>query len=80
MPKNLRIKLNSAGVKALLQSPEMQGIIGKFASAKASQAGTGYAYNVKVGKSRTYANIYAETDEAKKDNFENNTLEKVIRS
>lgn len=79
MSNILKFELNRNGVRELLQSSEIQAIIKQHASAKASQAGSGYAYDVKVGKSRAYANIYAETEEAKKDNFANNTLEKVIR-
>lgn len=80
MPDIIKFVLNTDGVKALLQSEEMQSIIEGYASSKASQAGEGYSYDVKVGQSRTYANIYAESDEAKQDNLQNNTLEKVIRS
>ena len=80
MAESFRFELNSNGVRELLQSPEMQGIIGELAAQKAEQAGDGYAYDVNVGQSRAYANIYAETKEAIKDNYENNTLEKVIRS
>lgn len=72
--------LNRNGVRELLQSEEMQAVIDQYASAKVSEAGEGYAYDVKVGQSRTYANIYPETDAAKADNLTNNTLEKVIRA
>ena len=80
MPKLLKFKLNRAGVRELLQSGEMQDIIKQHASAKASQAGDGYSYDVKVGKNRAYSNVYPDTKDAAKDNFINNTLEKVIRS
>jgi hydroxymethylglutaryl-CoA reductase len=80
MPDVLKFVLNKDGVKELLQSQEMQDIIKQHASAKASQAGDGYAYSVKVGQNRAYANVYPDTKEAAKDNLVNNTLEKVIRS
>lgn len=50
MPDVLKFVLNKDGVKELLQSQEMQDIIKQHASAKASQAGDGYAYSVKVGQ------------------------------
>lgn len=80
MPKLLKFTLNKDGIKELLQSSAMQDIIKQHASAKASQAGEDYSYDVKVGQNRAYANIYPNTKEAAKDNLVNNTLEKVIRS
>lgn len=77
---NFKFVLNPEGVKELLQSPGMQAIIKETAAVKASEAGEGYAYDVKIGQKRAYANIYPETQKARQDNLENNTLEKVIRT
>jgi len=78
--KLTKFVLNKAGVRELLQSEAMQEVLSEFAQAKAQEAGEGYTGEVHVGKNRAYANIYAETEEAKVDNLENNTLEKVIRT
>ena len=75
-----KFELNSAGVRELLKSQEMQGIIDEYAQGKASQAGDGYKAEVKVGAKRAYANIFPSDQKSAHDNFTNNTLEKVIRS
>lgn len=80
MSKLLKFELNSAGVQELLKSPEMQAILQEEAKRKAEVAGEGYAAEVHMGKKRAYANIYPETQKARYDNYDNNTLEKVIRA
>ena len=78
--KLIKFELNSAGVRELLQSREMQTIIDGYAQAKAKQAGQGYEADTRVGEKRAYANIYPVTVDAAYDNLDNNTLEKVIRT
>ena len=80
MGKHVEFKLNRSGVRELLKSAEMRAIVGQQASAKAAAAGEGYASEVHTGRNRVYANIYPDTDEAREDNWDHNTLEKVIRS
>lgn len=80
MAKKYKFKLNGAGVRELLQSGEMRNILSAEASRKAQRAGSGYSSEVRVGQKRAYANIFPSTKEAAHDNYENNTLEKVIRS
>lgn len=72
--------LNKKGVGELLKSSEMKDVIESYAAPRAVTAGIGYAYSVRVLKTRAIANIYPETDEAIQDNYENNTLLKVIGS
>lgn len=76
----VRIKLNSAGVRELLKSPEIRKVVETEAAKKAQQAGEGYSSEVHVGQKRLYANVFPATRKAARDNYENNTLEKVIRS
>lgn len=76
----IRVELNSAGIQELLKSPEMQAILQNEANKKVTAAGEGYAAQVHTGQKRAYANIYPETDEARYDNYDNNTLEVVIRA
>lgn len=80
MSKNFKFVLNRQGVRELLQSSNMQSILVEKASNVASSAGSGYAFNFKVGKNRGIASVYADTYEARKDNNENNTLLKAIGS
>ena len=75
-----KFELNHAGVRELLKGSEMKAILADAASRKAAQAGAGYSSEVHTGERRLYANIFPATKEAAGDNYENNTLEKVIRS
>ena len=80
MNKIVKFELNRSGVQELLKGAAMQSILGDAAAAKAKEAGDGYVSTVHVGKNRAYANINPGTKEAARDNYKNNTLEKVIRS
>lgn len=79
MSSAVRIELNDAGVQELLKGAEMQSILKEYGSQKAAQAGEGYSYAVHVHQKRAVANVYADSSEALQDNYENNTLLKVVR-
>ncbi len=72
-------KLNSSGVRALLQSSEMMGVCKDYAYSIKSRAGEGYEVTWRVGKTRVNASVAPMTPEAKRDNFDNNTLLKSLR-
>lgn len=76
---DIEVKLNSAGVKALLKSGEMEAAVRQEAENIAQRAGEGYGTDVKMMKSRVIASAYTETFDAMRDEFENHTLEKAIR-
>lgn len=76
---NVKFELNRDGVRELLQSAQMQSILSGYGQQKAQQAGAGYASKVRVHKRRAVAYVYPETSEATHDNYENNTLLKVVR-
>ncbi|MQW23889.1 MULTISPECIES: hypothetical protein [unclassified Lactococcus] len=78
MAKNL-FKVNRSGIRALLKSPEMQVILEAKASAVRKRCGEGYAQDIHVGKNRANAMVYAETYQAKKENYKNNTILKAVR-
>ena len=78
MSKGIKFKLNRAGVKEVLQSPEMLGICTEYAGQILSRAGEGYDISTYTGKSRVNASVYASTYEARKDNYDNNTLLKAL--
>lgn len=71
-------KLNSAGVRELLQSSQMQSVLSTHATDVRNRAGEGYDTSIYVGKNRANASVYASTEEAYKDNLENNTLLKAL--
>lgn len=77
MPKT-KIVLNSAGVRALLQSQEMQTMLSERAQEIAARAGSGYETDVFVGRNRANASVFASDPEAVKDNMKNNTLLKAL--
>lgn len=74
----VKFELNKDGVAELMKSAEMKDVLTGYASDKANSAGAGYSYEVKEGKKRAYANIFPADAESAKDNYENNTLLKVI--
>lgn len=69
--------LDTAGVRELMQSQEMIGVLTEYAGQVAERAGEGYS--VYVGINRANVSVVADTDEARADNLEHNTLEKSIR-
>lgn len=78
MSKN-SFKLNRSGVRALLQSDEMQAVLNEKASQIRNRAGVGYQQDSYVGKNRANAMVWADTYQAKRDNMKNNTLLKAVR-
>ena len=75
----VRIKLHSAGVRALLKGAEMQKILDEQAKAAAARCGDGYESHVGVAKKRAVADIYPATADARRDNSRHNTLEKSLK-
>ena len=73
-----RFVLNKDGVSELMKSQEMQAILETAGSQKASQAGLGYESEVHVFKKRAVAHVFPGDAESAHDNYENNTLVKVI--
>ena len=74
----VKFELDRAGVRALLQSSEMAGICLSYANGVRNRAGEGYEVTTYVGKNRVNASVHAETYEARKDNYDNNTLLKAL--
>lgn len=64
----------------MLCDPVLQEMVAQAASQKARQAGPGYESRAYLlpGPRRAAANIYPATYEAAQDNYENNTLIKVV--
>lgn len=74
----VKIELNKAGVRELLQSSEIMAVLEKEANSRAAGLGPGYSVNTYVGRNRANAEIAAETEEARQDDLENNTLLRAI--
>lgn len=74
----VRIELNRAGVRNLLRSSEIQTMLAEEANSRAAGLGPGYDVSVCVGRNRANARIAAETEEARRENLEDNTLLRAI--
>lgn len=71
---NVKVELNSAGIREMLLSAEMQQILGEKAAEIAGRCGDGYASDTYMTPGRAIASVYAESKEAVKDNLDNNTI------
>jgi hypothetical protein len=74
----IRVELDRAGVRELLQSAEVIAVLSAEAQSRAASLPPGYSVNTYVGRNRANAEIRADTDEAVRDNLENNTLLRAI--
>ena len=73
----VKFKLNKAGVRELLRSPEVMSVVTGYASQIQSRCGAGYELTTHTGVNRVNASVHAATVEARRDNYENNTLLKA---
>ena len=71
-------KLNSAGVRELLKSPEMQGICREYGANVLSSAGDGYVMEDRSYPERSGVVVRPDTPKAFADNLNNNTLLKAL--
>ena len=78
MSKKFEIKLDGAGIRAVLKSQEVQSMLTEKASAIRNRCGEGYTQSIYVGKNRANAMVSAETYEAMSDNAKNNTILKAV--
>lgn len=72
------IELNEKGIIEMLKSKEMVDILDQLGAQKALQAGPGYMHDTHLFQNRAVCHIFPATKEAGLDNYENNTLERVI--
>ena len=75
----VEFELDRKGVAALMKSSNMQSVLKKYATGIRNRSGEGYEQDIYVGKNRANARVWANTQQAKKDNSENNTLLKSVR-
>lgn len=74
----VKVELNSEGIKALLKGSEVEQMVGERAEKVAGRAGSGYSHDTKQMSGRVIASAYTDTEEAKQDTMENNTLLKAL--
>ena len=75
----VKFELNRSGVADLMKSSAMQKVLKKHATDIKNRAGTGYEQDLHVGKNRANARVWANTQQAKGDNLDNNTLLKSVK-
>lgn len=75
---NVKVVLNSDGVKELLKSKEMKDICLSYANNALSKLGDGYEVTSMTGRTRVNAEIKATTFESRKENLEKNTILKAL--
>lgn len=79
MAGKVEVKINYAGVGELLNSQWAADCCAEVAQQVAERAGDGYVVAAPHSTGQRVAvNVYAETKEAAKDNYENNTLLKAV--
>lgn len=78
--KTVKFELNSSGVKDLLNSEEMRDTLSNTADSVLQAVGKdGYEKGgVYSGRNRPNIAVFASTYQAKKDNLQNNTLERAM--
>ena len=76
----VEFKLDINGLRELMKGPEMQAVLQEAGEAVASGAGGDYGTRVHVADYVAIANVFPESKEAAKDNYENNTLLKALGS
>lgn len=74
----VRVKLNSKGVRALLQSNELRNVCAQRAQNAMAHLGPGYETNTYVGKTRANAGIRAKTRQARSDALENGSIWRAV--
>ena len=79
MSKRVQVKLNRAGVRALLKSEQMAAVCRQYASRVVQRAGTGYEMQQRSYPERNGYVVRAAYYMARTDNLDNNTLEKAVR-
>lgn len=73
----VKFRLDRDGVRQLMQSAEAMSVCEQYAHAIQNRCGEGYEVTTYVGKNRANASVHAATVEARRDNYENNTLLKA---
>lgn len=74
----VQFKLNRDGVRELLRSNGTANACRDQANKIAERCGPGYEVSIYKGTTRANASVMAVTEEAIRENYENNTLEKAL--
>lgn len=75
----VQIKLNSAGVRKLLRSDEMQAGLNKIAFSAQGRLGDGYEATYYTAKTRAVAKVTAVSPKAIRENEQTNSILKALK-
>lgn len=76
---NVKIKLNSSGVRKLLRSDEMKDGLSEIAYSAQSRLGEGYEATYYTQKTRAVAKVTAVSPKAIKENSDTNSILKALK-
>lgn len=74
----MKFELDINGLRELMKSAEMQSCLDQAGAQVAARAGGDYGHRVHVADYVAIVNIYPDSKEAAKDNYENNTLLRAL--
>jgi len=74
----IKFELDRDGVSELMKSSAMDAVLTAEAASKTAGLPAGYKSDLHHFKRRDAVYIYPETDEAKKDNWKNHTLTRLL--
>lgn len=76
---NVKIKLNSAGVRKLLRSPEMRNGLSEIAFSAQAKLGDGYEATYYTEQTRAVAEITAVSPKAIQENNDTNSILRALK-
>lgn len=74
---NVEVKINLQGINEVMRSPEIAAAISAAGEAVASAAGDGYGTRSGAWDYIAYCNVFPDSKEAAKENYEENTIVKA---
>lgn len=77
---DVKFELNISGLQEIMKSGEMQAALSDAGAAVAQAAGSDYAYRVHTASFVSLCNVYPDSKEAAKENYETNSLLKAAGS
>ena len=77
--RQVKVKLNSAGVRELLLCEELKMFLEETGRTIAIRAGSGYNVQTHRTETRHITNVFAEDNAARRDNLKNNTLLRAMQ-
>lgn len=74
----VEVEIDSKGARDLMRSEEVMQLCESYANDAMSKLGNGYLLTSYIGENRLNVSIKAMTREARRDQYENNTILKAI--